>query len=172
MAKTRRRVLSILMALVLVLGLLPTSALATPGGTNYDYPVRFYVLKPELGTPGNNGIQDKGSYYPNESSNGGVPGATWLTGYTGGFLTQEGYQLAVRYGASGYFNPDGIPEGIYKAPPKANLGDFADEEIVWYSLKRVTDASGKYYCNIDGYVKNTDVNIVYYANFTGATPQF
>ena len=55
MAKTRRRVLSILMALVLVLGLLPTSALAggprPDGGKKegtYNNPiVRFYVFDPE-----------------------------------------------------------------------------------------------------------------------------
>lgn len=54
MAKTRRRVLSILMALVLTLGLLPTAALAASGRDKSDPIVRFFVLDPNEGTPNNN----------------------------------------------------------------------------------------------------------------------
>lgn len=60
MAKTRRRVLSILMALVLTLGLLPTAALAGFGGGSGGQATNgsdayFYILKPNL---------TSGSYIP------------------------------------------------------------------------------------------------------------
>ncbi len=162
MAKTRRRVLSILMALVLTLGLLPTAALAASGRDKSDPIVRFFVLDPNEGTPNNNNNGNKGSYYPKEGDDGGVDGATWKTGYPGGSLTPEGLQAFQSIGATGLFAANGINSAWYTEPH--DLGDFCNEEIVWYSIKWQS-SEGLHYCNIDGYVKDKTVNIFYYSNF-------
>lgn len=257
MAKTRRRVLSILMALVLTLGLLPTAALASGGNTtikvvdqsgapingaevtvergfyhesnttgdsgtvsfNLSYhkyskysfsvsafgytgktgyvkgsgthtvqldpsregsrdnpEVRFYVLDPDKGTPTDNNNENKGDYYPNDDENnpdrnGGIPGLTASTGYTGGKLTEAGKRAIYGRGDSGLFSADGSAfSGYYTAP--TNLGMFNDDTIVWYSMKEYPndDKNPTYwYCNIDGYVKDVEVNIYYHPNYTGAT---
>lgn len=246
MAKTRRRVLSILMALVLVLGLLPTSALAydddttitvldsqtgapisgakvtlqglityttkTTGGDgeaefeglvrSYNYSVsvsasgyrdgsgyvkgggdktiyltptgsgagsinnpivRFYVFDPELADPTDNSDTVKGHYYPNDSDNGGVAGCNAGTGYQGGSLTAEGLQQWKSTNENGISDMKGISSAWYTQP--SNLGDFNGKTIVWYSLKNYKDDNGKYYCNIDGYVKGTPINVIYHSNF-------
>lgn len=162
MAKTRRRVLSILMALVLTLGLLPTAALAASGRDKNDPIVRFYVLDPNEGTPNNNNNGNKGSYYPKEGDDGGVFGATWKTGYPNGSLTLEGLQAFQSIGATGLFAANGINSAWYTEPD--NLGDFSNKDIVWYSIKWQS-SEGLHYCNIDGYVKDKTVNIFYYSNF-------
>lgn len=219
MAKTRRRVLSILMALVLTLGLLPTAALASGGNTTIkvvdaqtgdpingaevtvergyyyhesnttgdsgtvsfnlrykmysfsvsafgytgktgsiygggsdtakmnpspegsrDNPkVRFYVLDPDKGTPTDNNNENKGDYYPNDDENnpdrnGGIPGLTASTGYTGGKLTEAGKRAIYGRGDSGLFSADGSAfAGYYNEPD--DLGIFNDDTIVWYSMK-------------------------------------
>lgn len=171
MAKTRRRVLSILMALVLVLGLLPTSALAggprPDGGKKegtYNNPiVRFYVFDPELADPTDNSDTVKGHYYPNDSDNGGVAGCNAGTGYQGGSLTAEGLRQWKNTNENGISNMKGISSAWYTQP--RNLGDFNGKTIVWYSMKQYKDDNGKYYCNIDGYVKGTPINVIYHSNF-------
>lgn len=171
MAKTRRRVLSILMALVLVLGLLPTSALAggprPDGGKKegtYNNPiVRFYVFDPELADPTDNSDTVKGHYYPNDSDNGGVAGCNAGTGYQGGSLTAEGLRQWKSTNENGISNMKGISSAWYTQP--RNLGDFNGKTIVWYSMKQYKDDNGKYYCNIDGYVKGTPINVIYHSNF-------
>ena len=254
MAKTRRRVLSILMALVLTLGLLPTAALASGGNTTIrvvdqsgapingaevtvergyyhesnttgdsgtvsfnlrykmysvsvsafgytgktvyvngsgthtvqlspspegsrDNPkVRFYVLDPDKGTPTDNNNENKGDYYPNDDKtnpdhNGGIPGLTASTGYTGGSLTEAGKRAIYGKGDSGLFSADGSAfAGYYNAPD--DLGIFNDDTIVWYSMKEYpndVENPTYWYCNIDGYVKDVEVNIYYHPNYTGAT---
>ena len=256
MAKTRRRVLSILMALVLTLGLLPTAALAydnttikvvdqsgnaingaevtvergsyheskttgesgtvsfdlnyyyynyytvsvsafgytgktgyvnrsgtytvqlspSPEGSRDNPKVRFYVLDPDKGTPTDNNNENKGDYYPNDDKtnphhDGGIPGLTASTGYTGGKLTEAGKRAIYGKGASGLFSGDGSAfSGYYTAPTK--LGMFGGKTIVWYSMKEYpndTENPTYWYCNIDGYVKDVEVNIYYHPNYTGAT---
>ena len=172
MAKTRKRVLALLMTLVMVMGLLPTSALAWPwggGGGNEEGSsnnpiVRFYVFDPELAQPTDNSDTEKGHYYPNENNNGGVAGCNAGTGYTGGKLTPEGIQAWRGTDENGISNMKGISSLWYEKP--GNLGDFNGKDIIWYSMKQYKDDSGKYYCNIDGYVKGEPINVIYHSNFT------
>lgn len=114
MAKTRRRVLSILMALVLTLGLLPTAALAGHGGDGYDKNKGSIEVDVE-------NYQDKD-----------IEGAA---------VTLEkkyGYNDWESYGETKYTNDDGevqftgLPEGKYRVT--ASKDGKSDSKEVWLSM--------------------------------------
>ena len=149
----------------------------------------YFVLLPNRGVPKSGASQGTANYLPNETSDGGVMGATREKGYEGS-LTAAGKEAADR----GEFNVNGVNSNYLVQP--TDLGFFtaanwngttypnypADKtntsaaditallgtnynpqiaEVVWYTVKH-DDTDGYH---VDGYVKNVDVNVTYHSNF-------
>ena len=152
----------------------------------------YFVLLPNRGVPKSGESQGWTNYLPNETSDGGVKGATRADGYVG-HLTKDGKEAADK----GEFNANGVNPNYLIVP--SDLGFFtranwsedgktynkytntsaADitallgtnynpeiAEVVWYTVKH-DDTDGYH---VDGYVKNVDVNVTYHSNF-GDTEQ-
>ena len=152
-------------------------------------PAKYFVLLPNRGEPQSGASQGWTNYLPNETSDGGVMGATREKGYEGS-LTAAGKEAADR----GEFNVNGVNSNYLVQP--TDLGFFtaanwngttypnypADKtntsaaditallgtnynpqiaEVVWYTVKH-DDTDGYH---VDGYVKNVDVNVTYHSNF-------
>ncbi|MCO7159402.1 S-layer homology domain-containing protein [Agathobaculum butyriciproducens] len=152
-------------------------------------PAKYFVLLPNRGVPKSSESQGWTNYLPNETSDGGVMGATREKGYEGS-LTAAGKEAADR----GEFNVNGVNSNYLVQP--TDLGFFtaanwngttypnypADKtntsaaditallgtnynpqiaEVVWYTVKH-DDTDGYH---VDGYVKNVDVNVTYHSNF-------
>ena len=151
-------------------------------------PAMYFVLLPNLGVPKSGASQGTASYLPNDTSDGGVKGATRQTGYAG-YLTKEGKAVADN---GGTFSANGVDSNYLGLPE--NLGFFDKTnwsedgktynkdtdtveanitallgtnynpqiaEVVWYTVKY--DSTDGYH--VDGYVKNVDVNVTYHSNF-------
>ena len=149
----------------------------------------YFVLLPNRGVPKSGASQGTTNYLPNDTSDGGVKGATRADGYVG-HLTKAGKEVAVK----GEFNANGVNPD-YLLPP-SDLGFFtaanwngttypnyptdktntsaADitallgtnynpeiAKVVWYTVKY--DPTDGYH--VDGYVKNVDVTVTYHSNF-------
>ena len=152
----------------------------------------YFVLLPNRGVPKSGESQGWTNYLPNETSDGGVKGATRADGYVG-HLTKAGKEAADK----GEFNANGVNRN-YLLPP-SDLGFFTKDnwngttypnypadktdtsvaditallgtnynpliaEVVWYTVKY--DPTDGYH--VDGYVKNVDVNVTYHSNFGDA----
>lgn len=148
-------------------------------GSRDNPQVRFYVLDPDEGEPNNNNNTDKGDYYPNSdttnpNADGGISGLNADTGYTGGSLTEAGKKAIYGKGETGIFSADGsVFTGYFTAP--SNLGMFNEKEIIWYSMKEYSNGDEHnpyWYCNIDGYVADKNVNIYYYSNFDSSDNRY
>ena len=162
---------------------------STPVDPETKTPAKYFVLLPNRGVPKNSESQGWTNYLPNETSDGGVMGATREKGYEGS-LTAAGKEAADR----GEFNVNGVNSNYLVQP--TDLGFFtaanwngttypnypADKtntsaaditallgtnynpqiaEVVWYTVKH-DDTDGYH---VDGYVKNVDVNVTYHSNF-------
>ena len=162
---------------------------STPVDPETKTPAKYFVLLPNRGVPKSSESQGWTNYLPNETSDGGVMGATREKGYEGS-LTAAGKEAADR----GEFNVNGVNSNYLVQP--TDLGFFtaanwngttypnypADKtntsaaditallgtnynpqiaEVVWYTVKH-DDTDGYH---VDGYVKNVDVNVTYHSNF-------
>ena len=143
----------------------------------------YFVLMPGIDAPSNGADQGYQKYYPNKTDendqkgdDGGVSGCTVYTGYTGGNLTETGFNavptegnsvvdLAGQYSNSTYLSvPSNL--GYFNANTKTdelNL-DMTGKEIVWYVIKNQEDGY-----HVDGYVKNVPIKVRYHENFNGDT---
>lgn len=148
-----------------------------------DKDVMYFVLMPGIDAPSNGADQGYQKYYPNKTDendqkgdDGGVSGCTVYTGYTGGNLTETGFNavptegnsvvdLAGQYSNSTYLSvPSNL--GYFNANTKTdelNL-DMTGKEIVWYVIKNQEDGY-----HVDGYVKNVPIKVRYHENFNGDT---
>ena len=162
---------------------------STPVDPEATTPAKYFVLLPNRGEPQSGAIQGWTNYLPNETSDGGVMGATREKGYEGS-LTAAGKEAADR----GEFNVNGVNSnylvqptdlGFFTAanwngttypnyPADKTLTSAADitallgtnynpliAQVVWYTVK--FDSTDGYH--VDGYVKNVDVNVTYHSNF-------
>ena len=167
---------------------------STPVDPEATTPAKYFVLLPNRGEPQSGASQGWTNYLPNETSDGGVMGATREKGYEGS-LTAAGKEAADR----GEFNVNGVNSnylvqptdlGFFTAanwngttypnyPADKTLTSAADitallgtnynpliAQVVWYTVK--FDSTDGYH--VDGYVKNVDVNVTYHSNF-GDTEQ-
>ena len=167
---------------------------STPVDPEDTTPAKYFVLLPNRGEPQSGASQGWTNYLPNETSDGGVMGATREKGYEGS-LTAAGKEAADR----GEFNVNGVNSnylvqptdlGFFTAanwngttypnyPADKTLTSAADitallgtnynpliAQVVWYTVK--FDSTDGYH--VDGYVKNVDVNVTYHSNF-GDTEQ-
>ena len=148
-----------------------------------DKDVMYFVLMPGIDAPSDGADQGYQKYYPNKTDendqkgdDGGVSGCTVYTGYTGGNLTETGFNavptegdsvvdLAGQYSNSTYLS---VPSdlGYFNANTKTdklNL-DMTGKEIVWYVIKNQADGY-----HVDGYVKNVPIEVRYHENFNGDT---
>ena len=162
---------------------------STPVDPEATTPAKYFVLLPNRGEPQSGASQGWTNYLPNETSDGGVMGATREKGYEGS-LTAAGKEAADR----GEFNVNGVNSNYLVQP--TDLGFFtaanwngttypADKtntsaanitallgtnynpqiaKVVWYTVKY--DSTDGYH--VDGYVKNVDVNVTYHSNFGDA----
>ena len=148
-----------------------------------DKDVMYFVLMPGIDAPSDGADQGYQKYYPNKTDendqkgdDGGVSGCTVYTGYTGGNLTETGFNavptegdsvvdLAGQYSNSTYLSvPSNL--GYFNANTKTdelNL-DMTGKEIVWYVIKNQEDGY-----HVDGYVKNVPIKVRYHENFNGNT---
>ena len=148
-----------------------------------DKDVMYFVLMPGIDAPSDGADQGYQKYYPNKTDendqkgdDGGVSGCTVYTGYTGGNLTETGFNavptegnsvvdLAGQYSNSTYLSvPSNL--GYFNANTKTeklNL-DMTGKEIVWYVIKNQEDGY-----HVDGYVKNVPIEVRYHENFNGDT---
>ena len=162
---------------------------STPVDPEATTPAKYFVLLPNRGEPQSGASQGWTNYLPNETSDGGVMGATREKGYEGS-LTAAGKEAADR----GEFNVNGVNSnylvqptdlGFFTAanwngttypnyPADKTLTSAADitallgtnynpliAQVVWYTVK--FDSTDGYH--VDGYVKNVDVNVTYHSNF-------
>ena len=167
MAKTRRRVLSILMALVLTLGLLPTAALAGFGGGSGGQATNgsdayFYILKPNL---------TSGSYIPDATDddyinlwdyvgkgklNRGNPqygDSKYTYTYNANEVETFPTMSSISYNGKTYtYEQSGMVAGTYQV----TWVRFVDANG-WNDGKKEYD-SGKPTWHVDGYVTFCDVN--------------
>ena len=162
---------------------------STPVDPEATTPAKYFVLLPNRGEPQSGASQGWTNYLPNETSDGGVMGATREKGYEGS-LTAAGKEAADR----GEFNVNGVNSnylvqptdlGFFTAanwngttypnyPADKTLTSAADitallgtnynpliAQVVWYTVK--FDSTDGYH--VDGYVKNVDVNVTYHSNY-------
>ena len=147
-------------------------------------PAKYFVLLPNRGKPQSGASQGWTNYLPNETSDGGVMGATREKGYEGS-LTAAGKEAADK----GEFNANGVNPN-YLLPP-SDLGFFTKDNwspdgkkyikegytsdpfsvldksfnvnnirVVWYTVKY--DSSDGYH--VDGYVTGVPVKVTYHSN--------
>ena len=145
----------------------------------------YFVLMPGIDAPSNGADQGYQKYYPNKTDendqkgdDGGVSGCTVYTGYTGGNLTETGFNavptegnsvvdLAGQYSNSTYLS---VPSNLGYFNANANTKtdelnlDMTGKEIVWYVIKNQEDGY-----HVDGYVKNVPIKVRYHENFNGDT---
>ena len=150
-------------------------------------PAKYFVLLPNRGVPKSSESQGWTNYLPNETSDGGVMGATREKGYEGS-LTAAGKEAADR----GEFNVNGVnsnylvpptdlgffdennwsPDGkTYKSEKNSNTSDpfsvlgpnfnVKNIRVVWYTVKY--DSTDGYH--VDGYVDGVPVPVTYHSNF-------
>ena len=160
---------------------------STPVDPEATTPAKYFVLLPNRGEPQSGASQGWTNYLPNETSDGGVMGATREKGYEGS-LTAAGKEAADR----GEFNVNGVnsnylvqptdlgffdesnwsPNGkTYKSEKNSNTSDpfsvlgpnfnVKNIRVVWYTVKY--DSTDGYH--VDGYVDGVPVPVTYHSNF-------